>query len=187
MTWPKDNYELIDYDNERLMSRNLEVDNSGYIYRIQNDIIFQDDLLNNNDDNADDKANELLLKINRDENLDYEFIPNDCQLDENKNIKSRNNCWFIFKKSKTEKNLDKYKIEQGDIFRFGRITMRIKEIRINKNLNLNQSIDLNFNQNINNILNNQDNEIEVKKEEQEQTIKNVLTFSNDLSKKNTIK
>ena len=97
------------------------------------------------------------------------------------NIKSKNNCCFIFKKSKKEINQDKYKIEQGAIFRFGRITMRIKEIRIYKNLNLNQSIDFNYNQNINNILNENGNEIKNNKDEE--TIKNVLTFSNDLTRK----
>ena len=59
--------------------------------------------------------------------------------------------------------------------------MRVKEIRINKNLNLNQSIDFNYNQNINNILNENGNEIKNNKDEE--TIKNVLTFSNDLAKK----
>ena len=99
MTWPKDNYELIDYDSDELISTNLEVNNSGYIYRKQNKIFFQDFLLDKNDDNNDE---ELLLKIKKNENFDYILIPNDCQLDENKNIKSRNNCWFIFKKSKSE-------------------------------------------------------------------------------------
>ena len=56
--------------------------------------------------------------------------------------------------------------------------MRIKEIRIYKNLNLNQSIDFNYNQNINNILNENGNDLK-----DEETIKNVLTFSNDLTRK----
>jgi len=59
--------------------------------------------------------------------------------------------------------------------------MRVKEIRINKNLNLKQSIDFNYNQNINNILN--ENRNEIKNNKDEETIKNILTFSNDLSKK----
>ena len=55
------------------------------------------------------------------------------------------------------------------------------DIRIYKNLNLNQSIDFNYNQNINNILNENGNEIKNNKDEE--TIKNVLTFSNDLTRK----
>ena len=49
----------------------------------------------------------------------------------------------------------KYKLQQGDIIRFGRITTRIKEIRINKNTNtnLNKSIDHNNSNNINNDIN----------------------------------
>ena len=44
-----------------------------------------------------------------------------------------------------EDNCEKYKIKQGDIIRFGRITTRIKEIKINKNKNiLNKSIEYNI-------------------------------------------
>jgi len=80
MTWYKDNFELFDFDSSGLETTDLEINNSGYIYSAQNDIIFQDYLLDNNDN---DKEKELLLEICRNENFDYEFIPNDCQLDEN--------------------------------------------------------------------------------------------------------
>ena len=120
----------------------------------------------------------LQIKQNDDsENLDYEFITNDCKLDENKNILSRNNCWFIFKKSKNGDVAEKYKLNQGDIIRFGRITTRIKEIIINKNSNTNIK-----KQNTENSLN--DNNLIT---QEAKTIENVpklkvLTFSTDLKK-----
>ena len=61
MTWYKDNFELFNYDSSGLETTDLEINNSGYIYSAQNDIIFQDYLLDNNDN--DDKEKELLLEI----------------------------------------------------------------------------------------------------------------------------
>ena len=94
--------------------------------------------------------NNLLLQITDNENIIYELTTNQCVFDDNKNIKSLNNCWFAFKRSKMENNCEKYKIKKGDIIRFGRITTRIKEIKINKNKNINLNKSKEYN-NINNI------------------------------------
>ena len=103
-----------------------------------NDILFSQDKNNNN--------KELLLEIKKDISSHYEIITNDYQLDENKNIQTNNNCWFLFRKSIQGQNF-KYKIKQGDIIRFGRITSRIKEIVINKSSILND-LNNNINENI---------------------------------------
>ena len=55
-------------------------------------------------------------------------MPNPFQFDENNNICSTNTAWFIFKQSKFVNKMSKYKINQGDIIRIGRITTRIKNI-----------------------------------------------------------
>jgi pSer/pThr/pTyr-binding forkhead associated (FHA) protein len=57
-----------------------------------------------------------------------------------------------------EGNCEKYKINQGDIIRFGRITTRIKEIKISKNINLDKSIE--YSNNINTCNNNTINDDE---------------------------
>ena len=57
------------------------------------------------------------------------------ELDDKQNLKSFNNSWFVFKTSKIGIGLPKYKISKGDIIRFGRITMRVKEIYKNKKIN----------------------------------------------------
>ena len=142
----KDTYELIDYEADNLVSSNFIIRNAGYIYRNLNQIYI-------NDNPVEGNTYELLLKIIKNDNH-YEFITNDCKLDENKNIQSRNNCWFVFKKSKMD-NCVKYRIKEGDIIRFGRITTRIKEIKINKitNLNISKSFDnkiIELNKEINN-------------------------------------
>ena len=41
----------------------------------------------------------------------------------------------MLKKSKIEENANKYKLHQGDVLRFGRVIIRVKEIKINKNIN----------------------------------------------------
>ena len=52
-------------------------------------------------------------------------------------IISKNSAWFIFKTSKLEDKSIKYKLNEGDIIRFGRIITRIKEIKQNKNKYIN--------------------------------------------------
>ena len=118
------------------------------------------------------------------ENLNYEFVTNDFKIDENKNIITKNNCWFLFKKSRM-KDIERYKIEQGDIIRFGRIAVRVKDIKITKNKNLNKSINFNFQNNINNnILNDKMDGILTQRNEQKN---NPLIFSSEMNSINPIK
>ena len=125
---------MIDYDSRDLINKELQINSRGYIIRSQdNDIIFSKEKM--------DK--ELLLEIRKDINSNYEILTNDCQLDENKNILSNNNCWFLVRKEIQGNNF-KYKVKPGDIIRFGRITTRIKEIVINKNVSLNNLNNNNF-------------------------------------------
>ena len=137
-TWRKDNHELIDYDSRDLSNSELQINSEGYIMRSENNnILFSQDKNN---------SNELLLQIKKDDNSHFEIVTNDYQLDENKNIQTNNNSWFLFRKSIQGQNF-KYKIKQGDILRFGRITCRIKEIVFNKNLIVNE-LNNNLNENI---------------------------------------
>ena len=128
--------------------------------------------------------NNLLLQIKKTENLNYELITNDCELDENKNVKSLNNCWFLFKKSKIKENSLKYKVNQGEIIRFGRITVRIKEINDNKGLNLSKSIEKN--QSNNNINDNENSFLKENQTKINDINKNPLTFSTDINKINVL-
>ena len=90
------------------------------IFRKGNEILFHSKELN-------PKNFEKLLRIEKSE-FGFDLIPNPYQLDENDNICTLNSAWFIFKQSKFENKMSKYKINQGDIIRIGRITTRIKNI-----------------------------------------------------------
>lgn len=153
-TWTKDTHELIDYDSRDLLASNLEINSKGYIMRqADNNIIFTPEKNNN----------ELLLEVIKKENSNYEILTNDCQLDENKNIQTNNNCWFLFRKSMQNPNI-KYQIKEGDIIRFGRITTRIKEIVMNKSLKINNNINNMINTNIIHVNNNNEIKKEINKE-----------------------
>ena len=180
-TWVKDTHELIDYDSHDIITSNLEINSPGYILRSSNNsIIFS----------SEQKDNDLLLEVKKDINSNYQIITNVCQLDENKNIQTNNNCWFIFRKSIQGQNF-KYKIKEGDIIRFGRITTRIKEIVFNKSVNKKNKINI-----INNtIKENEDvrNEIPVAKSGEITNRKggvskiNSLKLSSDVKKINILK
>ena len=123
---------MIDYDSHDIITSNLEINSPGYILRSNNNRIIFSFLQNDND---------LLLEVKKDINSNYQIITNVCQLDENKNIQTNNNCWFIFRKSIQDQNF-KYKIKEGDIIRFGRITTRVKEIVYNKSDNMKKKINI---------------------------------------------
>ena len=76
-SWIKDTSELIDYDSYDLLTKNLDINDSGYITRsIENNIIFS----------SEKNDNDLLLEVRKDSNSSYEIFTNACELDENKNI-----------------------------------------------------------------------------------------------------
>ena len=119
-TWGRDTFELMNYESSELYSSELEIDNSGFIYREGNEIKFEK--------NRNERNSHLLLKVNKHENSNYILNTNPFELDDKQNFKSFNNCWFSFRTSKMENKPGKYRINKGDIIRFGRITMRVKDI-----------------------------------------------------------
>lgn len=114
------------------MKKDLEINEPGMIFRKKNDVIFHTKELN-------PKNFEKLLRVEKNEN-GFNLIPNSYHFDGNDNICTLNSAWFVFKQSKFENKLSKYKINQGDIIRIGRITTRIKNIYFNGSSN-NNNID----------------------------------------------
>ena len=55
------------------------------------------------------------------------------EYEDTENISSINNAWFLLKPQRMEKKEFKYKINEGDIIKIGRITIRITEIKNDKN------------------------------------------------------
>ena len=92
-----------------------------------------------------------MFEITKKENSDYILNFNKVEYDETDNISSLNNAWFLLKPEKMERKISKYKINEGDIIKIGRITIRIKEIKLNGN---NNDYYLNHHKSGNNISNN---------------------------------
>ena len=145
LTWSKEVCELIDYDYDKLFSKDLTISNTSYIYRDDIDIIKVTDKTND--------LKELLFKIrvNSNKKRKFEIFRNKYEFDETDNIKSVNSCWFLLKTSKIEPKMNRYKMNPGEIIKIGRITMRIRDIIFaNKknNKSLNESYGTNFNKEI---------------------------------------
>lgn len=151
----------------------MSINNSGYLFRYRDEVIFNEF--------AQQNKKNLLLQINKSEDSNYEFIPNEFTFDNEQNIEYNNNCFFVFKKSKMLEKTVRYKINLGDIIRFGRITTRIKAINIKKNKN-----DENESFNINGInINNNSLEQNLLKPEEKKG--NILHYSTDFNRINTAK
>ena len=139
---------------------------SGFIYRNKIDIYYLENQI------ANEEISEKLLEINCNENS-YKIIPNSFSLNYDQEygitFKSQNCSWFIYKPSKTTKDINKYKLNEGEIIKIGRINLRIKKIKINSNSNnINKSYstitqnNIKINNNNNTTTNQNNNELEKK-------------------------
>ena len=143
-TWSKDIWGLIDYDTDELIPLELLINQNGFVYRYKDEIFFEESEIN-------ERGYEKLFEISTNDN-GFFFKFNKIEYDHNENISSMNNAWFIFKPDRMNNKIYKYKINEGDIIKIGRITIRIKQIRFEDNKNedcLNQ-----LNKNEINIINN---------------------------------
>ena len=131
-TWSKEVCDLIDYDNEKLISSKLNIKTSGYIYRKNNEIINSPEKIYKPED-----INELLFKIRMSfgKKKYLEIIRNKYDYDENDNIINPNPCFFLLKPSKIDPKMNRYKLNPGEVIKIGRITMRIRDIKFKKNNN----------------------------------------------------
>ena len=139
-TWSKDVCDLIDYDNEKLITSTLNINSTSYIYRKENNVISYSEKSNKKDE-------ELLFKIRIGfgKKKYLEIIRNKYDLDENDNLINPNPCFFLLKPSKIDPKMNRYKLSPGEIIKIGRITMRIRDIKFKKKLNEKNSQDMNTN------------------------------------------
>jgi len=96
-----------------------------------------------------DKEKEKLMKINvfnNKKDIFFEYERNKYEFDETNNISTPNTSWFLLKKSKIDPKMNRYQLNPGEIFRIGRITLRIRDIifkekqkKIHKNGSMNDS------------------------------------------------
>ena len=139
-TWSKDVCDLIDYDNEKLITSTLNINSTSYIYRKENNVISYSEKSNKKDE-------ELLFKIRIGfgKKKYLEIIRNKYDLDENDNLINPNPCFFLLKPSKIDPKMNRYKLSPGEIIKIGRITMRIRDIKFKKKFNEKNSQDMNTN------------------------------------------
>ena len=135
---PKDTWGLMDYDTDELIPFELLINKNGFIYRHNNEILFEQRETN-------EKGYQKLFEINvNDSGFFLNF--NKIEFDSKDNISSKNKAWFIFKPDKMNNKIYKYKINEGDIIKIGRINIKIKEIRFEDNKNEVDSNQLNKNE-----------------------------------------
>ena len=127
-TWNHKVFELIDYGKAKLNNQKLEVNESGYIYRNINNICFSK--------NETTTYNEKLFELQFIDNS-YFILSNPSELIEDKEfgivLKNPNCSFFIYKPSITKNDINKYKLNEGDIIKIGRINLRIRKINLNQN------------------------------------------------------
>ena len=123
-TWSKEVCDLIDYDNDKLITNTLNIKSTSYIYRKVNEVIDSQEKINKSD-------HELLFKIRMSfgKKKYLEIIRNKYELDENDNLVNPNPCFFILKPSKIDLKMNRYKLSPGEVVKIGRITMRIRDIK----------------------------------------------------------
>ena len=120
-TWPKDIWGLIDYEANDLIEYETNINKSGYIYRHKDNIVFSENEIKDNN-------YEKLFQITKNDSQIFLNF-NKVEFDETQNISSVNNAWFLLKPEKMENQIIKYKINEGEIIKIGRITIRIKDIK----------------------------------------------------------
>ncbi len=124
----------------------LEIDDSGIIYRANESIIYLNEINN-------DSTFEHLMKIEKDGN--FKLLLNKISFDDNNILmQGVNNAFFILISKHFSDKPQKYILKEGDIFKLGRITLRVKEIKIvNNTFTQNKNI-INSKNNFINFLNN---------------------------------
>ena len=174
-TWSKDVCDLIDYDNEKLITSTLNINSTSYIYRKENSVISYSEKSNKKDE-------ELLFKIRIGfgKKKYLEIIRNKYDLDENDNLINPNPCFFLLKPSKIDPKMNRYKLSPGEIIKIGRITMRIRDIKFKKKFNEKNSQD-------NNSINNKKEKGTKKMSRLETTESKLNNYEEDLKKKSAKK
>ena len=117
---------MINYDDINFSEINLEIKDNGFIYRIEDSIFFSQ------------KINQIfqqftLFEIEKEN--DY-FVKSTLSKGNLKEIPNENVIWYVLKGENFEENEKKikdksnYQLNEGDIFKLGRIYIRILKIKL---------------------------------------------------------
>ena len=144
--WDNDNHELIDYDNKDTIKKTFKINTSGILSRIGNEIIFSNETSENSDE-----CREKLLEIIKKENNKYILNCGNWSKDL-LYLSKQTGAYMIFKSDffKEEKKVKNkfYKLSQGDIIKLGRIYIKLLDMQLEEETNIdnNYCINSNFNE-----------------------------------------
>ena len=127
--WGNDYHDLIDYENQDITKKVFKINSSGFLSRINNDIIFSSE---------NNPSNELLKIRKNEENKKY-YV--DCgNWSKDLSVLSNETGAFIVYKSSHSKKQNRiinnyYKLNQGDIIRIGRIYIKLLDMQLEEEIN----------------------------------------------------
>ena len=129
----EDNYQLVDYQSQQYEKNTFEIKSSGIIYEQMNQIYFSEI-----DNNEELEPYELFtIKLTNNEYfLNIKTITSDLL-----SLSHLNPLYFVLKGNKLYKNKqnEKYKLNENDIFKIGKLYIKIRKIVLNTN---NKSLSL---------------------------------------------
>ena len=129
----EDNYQLVDYQSQQYEKNTFEIKSSGIIYEQMNQIYFSEI-----DNNEELEPYELFtIKLTNNEYfLNIKTITSDLL-----SLSHLNPLYFVLKGNKLYKNKqnEKYKLNENDIFKIGKLYIKIIKIVLNTN---NKSLSL---------------------------------------------
>ena len=129
----EDNYQLLDYQSQQYEKNTFEIKSSGIIYEQMNQIYFSEI-----DNNEELEPYELFtIKLTNNEYfLNIKTITSDLL-----SLSHLNPLYFVLKGNKLYKNKqnEKYKLNENDIFKIGKLYIKIRKIVLNTN---NKSLSL---------------------------------------------
>ncbi len=129
----EDNYQLVDYQSQQYEKNTFEIKSSGIIYEQMNQIYFSEF-----DNNEELEPYELFtIKLTNNEYfLNIKTITSDLL-----SLSHLNPLYFVLKGNKLYKNKpnEKYKLNENDIFKIGKLYIKIRKIVLNTN---NKSLSL---------------------------------------------
>ena len=141
LTWPKESNELFDYESPEVAKQEFNISSPCTFFRNKNQIDYQGRDLN-----------ETLNPIQQGESLFYidnsstDFYFNPLSSSMNSNLildekSEREKTWISLKNFKNKKyNNNGYLLNPGDVIKFGRVTLKIREIQLEGRKNGNGNI-----------------------------------------------
>ena len=129
----EDNYQLVDYQSKQYEKNTFEIKSSGIIYEQMNQIYFSE--ISNNEELEPYELFTIKL-TNNEYFLNIKTISSDLLL-----LTHLNPLFFVLKGNQLYKNKQnkKYKLNENDIFKIGKLYIKIRKILLNTN---NKSLSL---------------------------------------------